>query len=195
MTTAQTAVAATITRHSTPAPTSWPMTIGAVAAPTLNPRWSRFSAPPGRRRKRSRTQPVHASIDDAGAEARRGGGDEEDGPGRRGRLEREAHPDEHRGDRQHGPSPDALGDEATAKRAARVEDGTDEEEQADAAIGLVKVGLHRTDQARDEQSGPADQDEAGPRDRGQPASCRDRLACHHVDRIEVGRRGTHERQG
>ena len=76
-----------------------------------------------------------------------------------------------------------------------VEDGSDEEEQADAAVGLGEVGLDRTDQARDEQSGPADQDEAGPRDRGQPAGRRDRLACHHVDRIEVGRRGTHERQG
>ena len=113
MTTAQAAVAAMITRHSMPAAMSWPMTIGAVAAPTPNQRWSRFSRAARPSTEEIKDEPVHAPIDDAGAEAGGGGREKEDRPGRGARLEREAQPDQHRGDRQDGPSSDAFGHQAT----------------------------------------------------------------------------------
>ena len=95
------------------------------------------------------------------AEPERDGGDEEQLPRRDRREPDQADADEGRRERQDQAPPEPLGQDAAAHRAHDVRQGVDEEEHAEAGVGLVERGLDRPDQRRHEQPGPADEHQGG----------------------------------
>ena len=109
---------------------------------------------------------VHPTIDGAQAESERDGEHQEQLPGRHGRHPGQSECDEQDGERQDDSPADAFGEQAAGHRAADGGDRIDEEEDADAGVGLVESGLDRTDQRRDEQPAPADEGQPGPGEGG-----------------------------
>ena len=105
-------------------------------------------------------EPVHPAVDGARAEPERDRERQEEVPRRHGRHPGQAERDEQDRQRQDDSPPDPFGEQTPDHRAADVGDRVDEEEDADAGVGLVERGLDRADQRRDQQAGPADEEPA-----------------------------------
>ena len=86
---------------------------------------------------------------------------EEQLPGRDRREPGQADADQRRRQRQDQAPPEPLGQHAAAHRAHHVGQGVDEEEHAQAGVGLGERGLDRPDQRRHEEPGPADEHQGG----------------------------------
>ena len=113
-------------------------------------------------------EPVDAAVDGAAADPERDRRQEEQVPRRDRREPDQADADEGRGQRQDQSPPEPLGQDAAAHRAHDVDEGVDEEEHAEAGIGLVERRLDRADQRRHEEPGPADEHQGGAaEDRGE----------------------------
>ena len=134
---------------------------GEASAPRLKKRWSRLSARPRPVRVEVEDEAVHPAVDGAAAEPERDRRGQEQPPGRDRREPGQAQRDEGHGERQDDAPPDPLGQQAAGHRAPDVGHRVDEEEDADAGVGLVERGLDRPDQRRDEQPGPADEQQPG----------------------------------
>ena len=164
-----------------------PTTSGAVSAPRLKHRWSRFSARPRSVLNRSRNSPfpppsMTPTPRPAGRAASRKTGHDGDAPRAISPTPWSTAPSD-----STVPPADPLGQEPAAERPGGVHHGVQEVEDADPRIRLREPVLHRADQRRDEQAAPADEQEGGgPEEsgRGRPSTW---LVGHPPDAIGSGR--------
>ena len=106
-------------------------------------------------------QRVDPGVDDARAQPHREEAQQERRPRPRRRDPEEAHRDQARAGGQQQAARQAPGQHAHRHRPGHVDDGVDEVREAHARVVLPEGALDVADERRDEQDGPAQQEEGG----------------------------------